>query len=102
MAPRTTLAAIAYRPGKPLLATPHFTRAGDGTNNWTVFSDRSIHGGGRVASARTVGSGGSDCASQRERDGVPPMKGALQPRRVQHRPNRGARVITDQCGAVIA
>ena len=68
MSPRITLAAAAYPPGRSLLATAHVTRAGEIANNQTAFSDRRIHGGGRVASARAVGSGGTDCASQRDRD----------------------------------
>jgi len=55
---KIALAAEAYLPGKCLLARAHFTRAGGIANNQTAFSDRRIHGGGRVASARAVVSGG--------------------------------------------
>ena len=63
---KIALAAEAYLPGKCLLARAHFTRAGGIANNQTAFSDRRIHGGGRVASARAVVSGGADCAPQRD------------------------------------
>ena len=99
---KIALAAEAYLPGKCLLARAHFTRAGGIANNQTAFSDRRIHGGGRVASARAVVSGGADCAPQRDREGVPPVNSTLQQGRGQHRPDRGASEITDRSGAVIA